>query len=118
MMKYVCWVATRTPRGIDVKTKRRSLTARAEKKDNILFLEQPEFLSVCLQGLPGHGLPGRGLPGRGLPGSGLHKPEELAGRDVVAFSYFYDLAVEAGLISGIFLEIFRYRRPVQVSPGF
>ena len=30
----------------------------------------------------------------------VHKPEELAGRDVVAFSYFYDLAIEAGLISG------------------
>jgi len=31
----------------------------------------------------------------------VHKPEELAGRDVVAFSYFYDLAIEAGLISGL-----------------
>ena len=31
----------------------------------------------------------------------VHKPAEiLARRDIVAFSYFYDLAVEAGLISG------------------
>ena len=30
----------------------------------------------------------------------VHKPEELAGRDVVAFSYFYNLAIEAELISG------------------
>ena len=33
----------------------------------------------------------------------VHKPEELAGRDVVAFSYFYDLAIEAGLISGNYI---------------
>ena len=49
-MKYVCWVATRTPRGIDVKTKRRSLIARAEKKEIVLviFLEQAAFeLCFC-----------------------------------------------------------------------
>ena len=31
-MEYVCLVATRTPRGIDVETNRRSLIPRAEKK--------------------------------------------------------------------------------------
>lgn len=31
----------------------------------------------------------------------VHQPDELQGRDLVAFSYFYDLAVEAGLISGL-----------------
>merc|ERR1711978_291481 len=31
----------------------------------------------------------------------IHKPEELSGREVVAFSYFYDLAIDAGLISGL-----------------
>ena len=36
----------------------------------------------------------------------VHKPEELAGRDVVAFSYFYDLAIEAGLISGNYITFF------------
>ena len=31
----------------------------------------------------------------------VHKPDELQGREIVAFSYFYDLAIEAGLISGL-----------------
>ncbi len=30
----------------------------------------------------------------------VHQPEELAKREVAAFSYFFDLAIEAGLISG------------------
>ena len=28
----------------------------------------------------------------------VHKPEEMIGRDIAAFSYFYDLAIDAGLI--------------------
>ena len=31
----------------------------------------------------------------------VHKPQVLAGRDIVAFSYFYDLAIDAGLIHGL-----------------
>ena len=30
----------------------------------------------------------------------VHQPVDISNRDIVAFSYFYDLAVEAGLISG------------------
>ena len=30
----------------------------------------------------------------------VHQPSDISNRDIVAFSYFYDLAVEAGLISG------------------
>ena len=31
----------------------------------------------------------------------VHKPQEILDRDIVAFSYFYDLAIDAGLISGL-----------------
>ena len=31
----------------------------------------------------------------------VHKPEEILGRDIVAFSYFFDLAIDANLISGL-----------------
>jgi hypothetical protein len=29
----------------------------------------------------------------------VHQPQEAVGRDIAAFSYFYDLALDAGLIS-------------------
>ncbi len=31
----------------------------------------------------------------------VHKPQEILGRDIVAFSYFFDLAIDAGLITGL-----------------
>ena len=51
-MEYVCWVATRTPRGIDVKTKRRSLTARAEKENNICIIFRTARVPVSLFARP------------------------------------------------------------------
>ena len=59
-MEYVCWVATPTPLGMDVKTNRRSLIPRAEKK---IFFRKATSRSVFLleislhrRGLPWHGL--------------------------------------------------------------
>ena len=44
----------------------------------------------------------------------VHTPEELMARDVVAFSYFFDLAIDAGLISGMYffknLSILMYEK--------